>query len=455
MKSLILNVACWISASSSFAFELTEETVIQQINKTHPVARSYDFDVQAAEGELQQAKGSFDPTLKMNTLNSRGPYPIRYSDLSLEQPTSLYGSKWTAGVRKGLGDFPVYDEKMRTNDSGEARFGIEFPLLRNFLTDERRTRYELAKDGKSIANLQRTMQTQDLLRAGLYRYWEWIVAIKKQQLSGRLLEIARERETFLNHRILHGDAAKSESIDNDRVIAQRKALLISAERTRQKATLDLSLFLWENESSPVSPENLQAPSQANLVFPNTFPSISPDDIPEVIGLRLQRKQRAAEWRLADNQILPRLDASVMYARDYGAGNIKWNQSEFRFGLSLEFPLFFNVARGRKQTTFSRMAKAEIQERTAVERWKTEQVNLLQSELAIRNRYLLAKEELQLSQKIENLEKERFLHGDSSILILNLREQATIETEFKVLDLILEAKKISIDIMWSQSKIGST
>ena len=439
---------------------LTEALLVEKIKLRHPGIRAAEADRTAQQSEVRQSLGAFDPIIRGQVLRSLdGPYGIYYTDLSVEQNTSILGSKWVAGYRRGLGSYPVYDEKMRTNEAGEFRAGLEVPLLRNLLIDERRARFDVQAIGSSAANETLLQSEQEVLRAGLIRYWDWVAAGKKLELNYHLLKIAEERDEFLGERIKAGDAPRIELMDNQRVMVQRQSLVVGAERALQKAALELSMFLWDENGKRTIPEKKTLPKdwgvwKSALTDEEFLQRQKVESVPEAKIQRFSVLQREIELRLARNQILPRLDVSTTVSRDYGLGPLKANDTEWRVGLTLEFPLLFNTSLGRKEQAFARLVRSEMIEQLTVERLWNQRIDLAQAVHAIESRLSLAKDEVKLADKLEDLETERFLHGDSSILIVNLREQATLEAELKLLDLNLELKRSQIDIEFNQAKLGS-
>jgi hypothetical protein len=127
---------------------LTLDEVLDSVNRSYPLLTAAQKDVERAEADLLSNRGHFDPVLKANTQNSfLGYYRNSYFDLTLEQPTPVWGTKIYGGWRTGQGNFPLYEGKLATFTGGEIRGGIEVPLLRNGEIDERRARSNLPKKG--------------------------------------------------------------------------------------------------------------------------------------------------------------------------------------------------------------------------------------------------------------------------------------------------------------------
>lgn len=447
----------WILLASPMtsALALDEQALVQRIRENHPLSQMAAQDQEAAQGEYRAARGGFDPVLKFQVWDQdSAAYPYRSYDLSVEQPTQIWGARAIAGYRRGVGDFPVYDSKLETNSGGELRAGVELPLLRNGAIDERRARQSTADAQLNAVAASREQQVLDAIRVGLHRYWDWIAALERKRLTEALLKIAMQREHFLKTRVKLGDLSQIEQVDNDRIVAQRRGALVSAERAVERAELELSLYNWVTRDQKSLPDSrdvrsmellAQAEQRIQAVESNFQVSA-----PELRALRYQLDAREVETRFARNQVLPKLDLGAYLARDRGMGNAKWNSNEWRLGIQLEFPLWFNTGLGRRQTAYARQLKSEVALRWADERWNNLRNDSTQAMAASLSRLRLAKNELELAVRIEQAELTRFKHGDSSLLFVNQREQATLEAGFKVVDLELELLKIDVDQRWMKA-----
>ena len=143
-KIVILTSAlllCWplVGKASSAIAPLTLDEVLSSAHASLPGLLAAEQRQRAAEGEHQTAEGAFDTTLKVqNRWSVTGLYENRNNDVSIEQPTSLGGTTFFGGWRRGTGDYPVYDGKSLTATDGEARLGVNIPLWRNREIDQRR-----------------------------------------------------------------------------------------------------------------------------------------------------------------------------------------------------------------------------------------------------------------------------------------------------------------------------
>lgn len=443
---LVLLGALGAAPAQAQTSPLTLEEVLQSAERHYPLLDAARADQDAAHGELLAARGGFDPLLRARGAGTfLGYYENYRADVVLEQPTPLWGATLFGGWRLGLGTFPEYDGKLATNQYGEVRGGVSVPLWRNGPIDRRRANLRRAELGLPIADLSLQQQRLEVRRQAAVRYAEWVAAGQRLRIAKDLLRIARERDSALQARVRGGDLPAYERTDNQRALVQREGLLISAERALQQAAIELSLFLRRPDGSPLVPLPARLPPGLPAV---PTPAAQPEaDVeralrgrPELRRLLAQRRREEIERDLARNQQAPAVDVSVAASRDLGPGDPVRDKTELEVAVLLDVPLLMRAARGRTQAQEAQVRRVSAQQRLAVDR-VTADVNDARSALqAARERLDAAQRERRLAQELEVAERERFGLGDSSLLFVNLREQAAAEAAGRVVDALLDGHR---------------
>ena len=156
----------WRSRKATQGQSLQLSEAIESVRRSHQLIIAALADKRAAEGELQAARGGFDPVLKTRgDITPIGAYPNGRFEIGVEQPTPLWGAQLFAGYRVSVGDFPDYDGKLVTNQYGEARAGLMVPLLRNgpprSASRQPATRRSVSRNRRCIACRIATCRTQN------------------------------------------------------------------------------------------------------------------------------------------------------------------------------------------------------------------------------------------------------------------------------------------------------
>lgn len=447
MKRPLLAVLLLACANSFSANVLSLETVLESVKKHYPLVQGADFDVTAARAEETASEGAFDLNWKNRLSSSTLGYYENYRvDSILEKPVHFWGTNLFTGYRLGQGSFPVYEGKALTLSQGELRAGFEISLWRNRPTDRRRSSLEKAKLGVTVAEANALQARLEAVRIASQKYWDWAAAGNRVTIFRKLLLTAEERDKGLAERVRHGDVPEFERKDNERAILQRKAQLIAAERGLQQTSIELSLFFRDSEGNPMRPSDAALPQS----LPRPEP-ISPESLqkfvemglknrPEIKRLNSSAEQNEIERAWADNQLSPRIDLQVAAARGLGTGDITRQGTTLEASVLLEIPLERRLSTGRRDSASATRTRLALAEKLARERVVTEVSDALSALNASYSRVQIAESETVLSKKLEEGERDRFKHGDSNILFVNLREQATADAFVRETEALADFQK---------------
>ncbi|MFN4152222.1 MAG: TolC family protein, partial [Candidatus Sericytochromatia bacterium] len=100
------------------------------------------------------------------------------------------------------------------------------------------------------------------------------------------------------------------------------------------------------------------------------------------------------------------------------------------GIILKAPLQMRNAKGKFYEQETIIEQLKIQENFLKDQIKIEVKNAYYSLKASYQQFDLAKKELKLALELEKSEKDKFELGDSNILFINIREQATADARIR-------------------------
>lgn len=432
-KTTLLIIAFltgWPLVGTANNVPLTLDEVLNSALQAFPGLLAIEQRKYAADGEYQAAEGGFDTVLKaQNRWSVTGLYENQYNDVSIEQPTGLWGTTFFGGWRRGSGDYPVYEGKSQTADDGEARIGVNIPLWRNRDIDRRRATLKQAELGQIIASHEYDQALLEIRRLATHRYWDWVLAGQRLRITERMLQIAEQRDAAIRQRVAAGDIPEFEALDNQRAIIERRERRVAAQRLLEQSAIQLSLYWRDDEGQPQTPISALLPS----VFPTHEPSVTLDygealqmaqaQRPELQRLDLQSRQAKIELDLQNNQRAPGVNVSVTGAKDIGVGIDKLNRDELYLGLNVDIPLQRRVATGRAQAAAANMQRLNWERHGLEDRIAADVKDVLSALSAARQRLALAARQRIAAQQLEEGERTRFELGESTLLFVNLREIA--------------------------------
>lgn len=435
------------NAPSSKTLQLPE--VIRLASERYPLILAALADVDAARGEATAAQGGFDPIWRTSgTLAPLGGYTNFRADTSVEQPTSLWGMSLFAGYRLSSekDSFPVYDQKLGTNAFGEVRAGVRVPLLRDGPIDRRRASLARAELSVKIAEWTAEQQRLEVIRLASHRYWDWVAAGKRAAIARAWLNLAERRDTDLQTRAASGDIASIDRTENQRAILQRRSAVLAFERAFAEAENELALFLRDEQGSLIPlgaykpPSDLPSLGDSSTLDAQSAERRALNSRPELPKLGAQREQAEIERNWAQNQRLPAIDVVLSGSKDFGPGDAKWDKPALEASIYIDIPLLARVAQGRARAAAGTAARLEQQEKLSRDRIAADVRNALVAVRTAKERARLSQDELSVATTLEQAEYEKFRAGESTLLLVNVREQATAEAGLRRIDALADYHK---------------
>lgn len=440
-----LTALMLLLCGTAHATELTEDEVAGSTRRSFPLITAAARDVDAAEAALRSARGGFDPTWRSSAaVEATGKYPTFRAQSVVEQPTPLWGTTAFVGYRIGQGTFAVYDGKAETNQLGEVRGGLRVPLWRDGPIDKRRASISQQELGLKVSESSRALSIMDAVRTSKLRYWDWVVAGHRLQALKGWLALADSRDVQLRERVARGDTSEIERQENQRTILQRRNAVTLAERDLQVAANELALYLRDEagQLSPPSRDRLPAklPELALTSVPANAEDVALGRRPELARLSAQRERVRIESDLASNQAKPAIDATAAVSKDLGEGDPGRAKPVVEAMVYVDIPLLNRSANGRVDAARAEQAKLELQLSLQRDRVLLDVQNARVSLRTAEERARTAAVELDVAKSLADAEWKRFTLGESTVLLVNLREQASAEAELRHIDALGDHRK---------------
>lgn len=415
---------------------LVLDDVINSVVASYPLLQSAFYSRNISQGELLQANGEFDLKLKADTLNMPlGFYENYRHSIGAEQPLFSGGSVF-GGYRLGRGDYPAYYGERATKLGGEFKAGASIPLLQNRQIDDRRA--GIWRSNWEVQSVEPDIQAQliGFVQAASIAYWNWVAAGQIVLVNEDLLKNATERNDGLKSRVKNGDASEIELVDNERLIVSRRTKLIDARRKFQQTAYKLSLFLRDESGNPRVIDDSRLPREFPREDDPASRSLANDlqiaiaNRPELRALSILREQLNIDLAAAENLRLPQLDAVVSGSQDVGdpASPKKDDKSPFELegGVIASVPLQRRKAAGKAMAIEGKLAQVRAKSQFTQEKIIAEVQSASAALNAAFQQLELARRSLELARQMEAAERRKFDLGDSNLLLVNLREQATAD-----------------------------
>jgi outer membrane protein TolC len=418
--------------------------VTESVYYAYPGLEAALQELEIAAGKEQAALGEFDLKLKAGSQNDvLGYYQTYKQALKLEQAMWNGGSAY-GQYRLGRGSYPTWDG-LETNDGGEFKVGLLRPLLQNSAIDQRRADIFQATLRRQQVEPAVQALLLELVRDAQSTYWEWVAAGRAVAIQRELLRVTVERNRIYEGRVNEGDLPRIELVQNTRLIASREAKLLEAERKLQKAAIKLSLFLRDEAGQPLVPGPELLPPEfpaAQLPEPIDNPALIAASLagrPELRELDIIRQRIEVDLQLAQNLLLPELNATLDAAQDVGGPTPKNDKTPFQLqaGLYLDVPLERNKAQGKIRESQGKLAQLAAKRRLVENKITIEVQDAISALTLARDRYLRAKENTELARQLVIAEEQRFDAQDSDLLRVAIQEASAIEAALAEIEALAE------------------
>lgn len=428
--------------SFSPGLKLTIEDTRAIVDTSYQKILQGRVEIDKAEAKHLESKGAFDPFYKhvsefkriQDIVITGKAKNALHNEGQIELPTK-------SGVRF-FGRFRVNPNDastpfLQSGQSGEYTAGLLIPLLQGLGINKDRASEQRAGLGKVISRINLNLSRMNVLFDTSLAYWEWIMSYKKLQVVTAQLELGEAQENLVRQRVADGDLPAILIAEAEKEVRKRRGDQIAATRAMAKAGFKLALFLSGRAES--KPPSL---SPANFTEPGIEPrEISEAEIatatkralsvrPELQVIDLRRDIARVELRLAKNLMMPQVNLVYRQGADTGTNGIGMVLSG---GVEMSVPLRQRRARGLARQAELELKNLDIEEHFLKQRITLEVEDAASEANAAYGRLKQAEEELERSRRVEKGEQARFDLGDSSLLVVNIRQRERAESEKKVID----------------------
>lgn len=439
-------------------FRFSEKECIQLVKTFHPIAKQANLDVSIQAAEQRKARAAFDPvfdaSMGQKILSSSNYY--EYQTWNIGIPT-WYGIALEAGQEQFNGE-----RLSNERTSGNLSYaGISFSVLQNLMIDKRRAYLKQAGILLEQSRFEQNNAINDLLYDALQAYWEWAQAYAEREVIQKGMINAEDRLKFTRKQVIIGERAGIDSVEANVQWQYFQQQNYEAEWRLQQARYYLSSFLWQDDKTPfVIPANVQPDSMVVSPF-DISNQIDSEDffINQLIDSHPALnayKQKINYWQisrqLAKQELLPKLDVQYRFLNK--KNNAVFNDAfpllnnNFQYGVKLNMPL--RLSEGRADVRITQLKQEQT--RYALYNKQQQLINKVKANYS-GVKILAAQWQLQQSLvsnqiKLQQGEEIRFQQGESSLFLMNSREQKTIEAQQKEAALKAKFFKQKASLMWS-------
>jgi outer membrane protein TolC len=402
------------------------------VKKYHPLVKQADLKLNEAQANLMLARGAFDPKIEVEYNEKQFKTSEYYSILnsSFKIPT-WYGIELKAGFDNAEGIY-VNPENTLPN-SGLTSLGIAVPIGQGLFINQRMADIRKAKIARNLNAAERNLQAIEIIYEAAVSYMNWKRSFEELKLYENYIQNALIRYKGIATLINEGDKPAIDSIEAGIMVKTRQLNLEDAKLKLTKAKLELSNYLWLENNIPLElndnlrPEVFLTNTIKETLQINELAPIDLDNHPKIKALDAKIAMLKVDRKLKANALLPKLDLSYNYLSEPSYID-NYRFEDYKIGLNFSFPLFLRKERGSLKLADLKIKDSEFNlqfERKNLEnKIKSQQQEIVSLEKQQEYNDKLVKD----FSKLLNAEDRLFEMGESSLFIINSRENSLVSTQ---------------------------
>ena len=428
----------------------------------HPVMQQAGLLEKKSDAMLLEARGAFDPKwfgeYEDKSFDQKNYFQV--GEAGLKVPV-WFGANVKAGYLWSNGEFLNPEGKLP--QMGQALVGVELPLLRGLLFDQRRAQVKQARLFRDVNEATRQNIVNELLIKAIETYWNWAYQYQVLKIYENSLDFAEQRFEFITESYKQGDKPAIDTLETKIQVQNRNLQLKEATVDFQNASLELSNYLWYEDLIPLEvSSNLRPESLENLWSPEVLSQDFFDKLslthPQLQNIILKQQQLDIKEQLKKEQFKPDLKLNYNFLAtglDFANGDSESSvinniiTENYKWGVNFNYPLFLRKERAGLELVqleqLETMVKLKDKELQITNKIKAlfQQITTTLDQLDI-VKSMVVNYEILLSA-----ENEKFRFGESSIFLINSREQKLIEAQIKLNKLQVDFQKLRWKLDWAK------
>lgn len=436
---------------------LSKDEFVSIVKSYHPTVRQAYIGVEKAKSNLLKSRGVFDPVVEADfdrkTFDSKLYYS--YFNPQITVPT-WYGIDVKAGVEEIIGD----RASSELTPGQTSYIGVKLST-NTFLFDSRRATLQQAKLFRQQSEAERRLVINDVMYDAVSAYWNWVREFRNYKI---ITDVIAVNEARLSFTITEYEQGSRPAIDTTEALAQLQGFYVQQEAARlayTNAGLALSNYLWADGNTPVQwneyiiPDTNELQEIAAPPLNNLLTLV--DKHPKIEILASKIGILKVDKKLKQQYFIPKLSVSAnMLSKGYNTDftlSQTFLENNHKLGATLNIPLFYRDAIGGFRMAKFKVIETELEQSNQLLQIENKVRSYYNEVLAIQKQIDIYTEVYKNNQKLFYGEQFRFKNGESSLFILNTRENKLLEASLKLLELKMKLQKSYVGLLWAAGQLS--
>ena len=456
----ILMAMIWIfpptiGHAQSDSITLHHKEYLENVLLFHPIAEKASLQSKIAAAEWLFARGNLDPSINSSWSEKdfdKKRYYRQYQG-KFNIPTQL-GIDFVGGYENTEGVF--LNPENYTDPYGLWHLGIEVNLLQGLIVNERKIALQQAKVFQDMTENERQLLLNQLLYKASKAYLEWQQYYFFQGVLNENIQIANAYFENTKLSFQNGEKTAMDTLEAFIMYQDANNLLQKNNGALTKSRQKVENYLWY-EKTPISLQNTTKPEDYNNTI---YPPRKNTSIPNIVNTHPliqsyinKQSYYSIKQRLKREKLKPKLKVKynpLLSTSNSLAPNL--SLSDYKWGFDFSMPLLF-----RKEKADIQLGDIQIQEigldiQNKKNELQNKLENSLQQQAILREQITLSQQNLQGYRLLLEGENEKFRYGESSVFLLNKRQEKYINGRLKLIELNIKLQKELLNYLYYSNEL---
>lgn len=436
-------------------------SLIGIVKNHHPIIYRANIVTDMADAKLLKARGAFDPKIESSidhkSFDDKNYYTLLQGGLNVPL---WFGSDLKVNFDRNNGVF--LNNSDFVPQSGLLGPGIDLELGRGLFNDSRRAVLRQAKIMQIQSLSERDIIINELLfKAGLsFTYWH--EAQLKEELYQEYLQLAETRLDITRESFINGYMPSVDTLEAGIELQNRNQALFEIQQNNNNRRSALNNYLWLDAEIPLEmDEALRCDTSYLAGLLNIVDSlrIFEEEIlnkhPQLEVVDRDLEIYGIDYRLSKENLKPRLRLSYSPLIDFDnqINNGDLFLDNYKMGAALSYPLFTRKERAEVQINSLKIQDTQLKAYTLRQKLNVE------LDIAINNIRFLEDQLRQIDQIVRDskalldAENEKFRIGESSVFLVNARENKYVQSREKQIEITVKLIQATLNYLFTLNQMS--
>lgn len=435
---------------------LTLSEYIDNIRLFHPIAKKADLQLKLAAAEILSARGNFDPTLSAAWDEKNFDEKLYYQQYNakLKIPTIL-GLDIVGGYENTEGNFLNLEDK--TDEFGLWHLGVELDVLQGLVFNERKIVLQQAKVFQLMSENERQNRLNDLLYNATSSYLMWQQYYYFQEVLQENIVIANNYYNNTKASFFGGEKTAMDTLEAFIMYQDALNLLQTNELSLVDAIQKVENYLWF-EDFPVQLQETTKPEDYNDISNTTGLDLNVENAvsnnPMILAYKNKQSFFEIEQKLKQQKVLPKLKVKFNQLLATGDNSVapSYALTNYKWGFDFSMPLLLRTERADIQRGQIKIAEIDLD----IQNKSNELENKIESSIlqlvVIREQLFLIEQKVDGYKLLLDGENEKFTFGESSVFLLNKRQEKYINERLKLIEYKIKLRKELLTYLYYSNQL---